>query len=91
MLNPKEMREVIRQGGSVAYGGRIIKSLSDIPSDTDFALATSQNLEGVLSNLKLQKLEIEKEIALVEAALAENKTVKEPVKASKESNKEAKA
>jgi hypothetical protein len=73
-MNRKEMEQVIAEGGSVLYEGRIITKAKDLPDAADLAIAGAEDPDATAESLDAQiKALQEKKAALVAAQKAKAK------------------
>jgi hypothetical protein len=57
------MAEIIKGGGSVMVGGRIIDSINDLPSEVDLAKGDASATQSVRKSLEETKANAERELA----------------------------
>lgn len=54
VLSRNEMEQVIRGGGSVLHGGRIISRVQDLPNDADLAQGNPEQEQQLATALDIQ-------------------------------------
>ena len=70
-LNRQQMAEVLRNRGSVAYQGRIIKDISEIPSEADLAVGNPVEEKAAESNILAEMARLKEELAKLKATPVE--------------------
>lgn len=70
MLSRNEMEAVIRNGGSVLHGGRLLSKIEHLPTDADLALASGDTRQAgsVASALQAQMAALQGQIDQLAAA-----------------------
>lgn len=71
MLNRQQMEEVIRNGGSVLHGGRVITNIAKLPSAADLA-TTDEEIAAAEAEAEARAKQAEED----KAKLAEKKAAK---------------
>ena len=62
-ISRKRMEEIIKGGGSVMVGSRIIDSMGDLPSEVDLAKGDKAATQSVRKSLEETKANAERELA----------------------------
>ena len=75
-LNRQQMAEVLRNRGSVTYQGRIIKDISEIPSEAALAVGNPAEEKVAESNILAEMTRLKEELAKLKApAVEEDKNI----------------
>lgn len=88
MLTHEQMREVIREGGSVLYRGRVISRIEDLPSPAVLAIGDPAKEQEIAHSLQAQIDQLQAQLAqlqgsVVTAAPSEGEALKPKKAASK--------
>lgn len=76
-LTRQEMADILRDGKrSVLYNGRIIRNISQIPSEAELAAGNPQEEKKVQDNILVEMERLKAELAKLKASEPEDKSTK---------------
>lgn len=67
-LNRAEMEQIIRSGGSVAYGNQILTTIAQLPSDAALAVGDPVKEQAAMADLQAQIAALQEQAATLSAA-----------------------
>ena len=86
ILTPKEMRNVIMNGGSIAWQGRLItrENIHELPSQADYSVLTGEGIDSTKLSLEQQMEDLKMQMAKLSEAKSIPKVKAEKSKTSDE-------